>query len=81
MRYRFDFYGYFSISLAAVLRAIESFFSVLYVDAKTSLALDGIRHAVRDAPGALSRLRSYMARALKHDCYTAGYFDPGRSFA
>ncbi|RVD44643.1 hypothetical protein EN742_01630 [Mesorhizobium sp. M4A.F.Ca.ET.020.02.1.1] len=69
------------ISFASILRAIERCFFAVPIDAKTSLALEGMRRAVRDAPGVLSRMRAYMARALKHDCYTAGYFDPGRSFA
>jgi hypothetical protein len=80
MRYR-NYFGFFAYPLAAIIRAIESFFRTLYVDGKTMLAIDGLRRAVRDAPGALSRVRAFMARALKHDCYTAGYFDPGRSFA
>lgn len=80
MAYHRRYFGIFTYSFAVVFRAIEYLFS-FYVDPRTIFSLDGLSRAVRDAPGALSRMRSYMARALKHDCYTAGYFDPGRSFA
>lgn len=81
MRYYHRLFGLFAFSFVSVIRAIECFVFAGPIDAKTSLALEGLRRAVRDAPGVLSRMRAYMARALKHDCYTAGYFDPGRSFA
>lgn len=74
-------FGFVTLSFVSLVRAIEHWFSALRVDAKTALALEGVRRAARDAPGALSRMRAYMARALKHDCFTAGYFDPGRSAA
>ncbi|SDL06568.1 hypothetical protein SAMN05428953_12633 [Mesorhizobium muleiense] len=77
MRYTRLFYSgylFFAATISAVL-------SLPWLDARSALDFNAMRSEAHDNPAPLSRFRAFVARALKHDCFTAGYFDPGRSFA
>lgn len=77
MRYMRSFYsGYLFVAAA-----IGAFFTLHWIDARASLDFEALRSEVPDNPAPLARFRAFLARALKHDCFTAGYFDPGRSLA
>lgn len=77
MRFTRMFYsGY--LCFAATVSAI---LALPWLDARAALDINALRSEAPDNPAQLSRLRAFLARALKHDCFTAGYFDPGRSFA
>lgn len=77
MRYTRSFYSVYLFFAAA----IGAFFSMRWLDARASLDLDELRCQVPDNPAPLARFRAFIARALNHPAYTAGYYDPGRSFA
>lgn len=48
-------------------------------DARTSIALDRMRRVAESLPASLQRARSFVARALTHDNWSADHFDPGRA--
>lgn len=65
-----------------ITEAITSVRWEMLFDARTSLAMDGMaqRTAVADDPER-STFRSFIERALSHDLFVAGKFDPGRAAA
>lgn len=74
MRYMRSFYsGYLFVAAA-----IGAFFSLSWLDTSAAIDLEALRSEAPDNPAPLARFRAFVARALKHDRFTAGYFDPGR---
>lgn len=65
---------------SALFRAIEYVWPTYQPDARTSLALDRLVDAAIQ-PVQRSRFAAFLKRALGHDLFTAGHFDPGRSAA
>lgn len=86
-----NFGGFFFRSLVAAIaatvlypfrvlyRAIERSFFSIKPDARMVLAVGRIDAAAADP--ARSRSRSFLERALRHVDFSAGHFDPGRTFA
>lgn len=72
-----------SAALYLPMLATEAIASVRWdwpEDARTRLAIDAIsRRAVAVIDSARSTFRSFVARALTHDLYSSGKFDPGRT--
>lgn len=72
--------------------SLLSFFDVLtslafsawrFIDitAHVSLAIDALSRAFSAVTDKASSFRAFVSRALKHDHWTAGHFDPGRMTA
>lgn len=74
--------GLFSVACfvaSSVVRAVAYLFRL---DART---YDGIKHALHIETASMTnmrvRTRAFVARAMGHDRFIAGHFDPGRTFA
>jgi hypothetical protein len=69
----------YSLALPVMTIATAAF-KLDFLDARTRLSLDRLRHPAV-LPALRSRAVAFVARALTHDHYGAGHFDPGRQFA
>ena len=63
-------------AIAQAIREVTPLF-----DAKTTLALDRLLAPVAVIPEMRSRFDAFVKRALAHDLYSSGHFDPGRAAA
>lgn len=70
-----------ALPIFALCRAFEYVWPEFRPDARTSLELDRLSRDVTDQTVRRSKFVAFIRRALGHDLFTAGHFDPGRAAA
>lgn len=79
---RFSFFGRaFSMFSQFLLSVVSLFEHIAIPSPRDVLALDALRRSASIEADGKPSFTAFIARALRHPNYSAGHFDPGRTYA